>query len=95
MKKKTWTNGVSVNLPIQASRGYSRTMMGAIGMYYNKPADQRNFRFIYMTAAKTNIETVKEFLTHIFNELPVKAEEAVVFADNHSAHKSDATQAHA
>ena len=31
LKKRTWTDDYSVNLPIQAQRGHSITVIGAIG----------------------------------------------------------------
>ena len=39
LKKKSWTDNRSVVLPLQSSRGISKTIIGAIGCYMNRPAE--------------------------------------------------------
>ena len=92
LRKASWTDGTSITMPIQATRGYNRTMMGCIGAFMNEPPERMQFRFIRMIAPRTNIETVKDFLLHIRDELPVPPEDAVICVDNHSAHKSAAVK---
>ena len=82
-QRKTWSkNEYSVTLPIQASRGRSITIMGAIG---GSP-----IQWIYDTATRTNTDEVMRFFIQMFAQLrrTHDLKECVIVMDNHSVHRS-------
>ena len=86
IKRKTFTDG-STTLPYQAKRGTNRTVIGAVGaaMYDD---DDNKFQFKYQVVRRTAKEEVKTFLELLRDSAPVPRSDFVIFADNHSAHKS-------
>ena len=87
LKKTTWTDNKSVVLPFQNSAGKSQTIIGAIGAYLNRKAEQ--FCFIFDVIDKTNGDTVQQFLRLLINQLPAPVEEVTLYLDQSKVHQSN------
>ena len=73
-------------MPLQATRGQSATVLGAVG---GQP-----IQFIWMTADKTNQHTVIDFLQHFLEENSGRPiEDIILVSDNASSHHSNRVQA--
>ena len=86
IKKKTFTDGTTT-LPYQAKRGTNRTVIGAVGAAMYDDEDNQ-FQFKYQVVRRTAKEEVREFLELLRDSAPVLRSDYVIFADNHSAHRS-------
>ena len=83
VKKRTWTNEIHpVTVPLQNSRGRSRTIIGAVGVVDGQ------CHFFYDLAESTNQEAVVGFFEKMKREATFDISTITVVTDNHSSHKS-------
>jgi len=85
-KNKTWTaDKRPITLPLQAKRGSSKTVIGAIG---GDP-----FRFLWIVTNRTNQFTVLEFLRYFVSQNQNRLSDTVMYTDNCGSHKARLVQA--
>ena len=88
LRRRVWTDGTSVTVPLQAKRGSNRTIFGGVELYFVEDDAEKEFRFFHRVTVRTCAEDAKAFLQQIIDEAPVAPEKIVVCTDNHSAHHS-------
>ena len=91
LRRRVWTDGASVTIPLQAKRGANRTVFGAVGAYFVEDDAQKQFRFFFRVAMRTCAADARDFLQQIVEEAPVDPGQIIICTDNHSAHHSKIT----
>ena len=82
IKRRTWSNGRDVVLPMQNKRHGNRTVIGAVGGY------NESFYLYYRVARRTCKEEVLAFLQDMMAQQPYATEDLIIVTDNHGAHHS-------